>query len=226
MQLPDFMVTTKDLKVEDHLVMQAACQEFIDASISKTINCPEDMSFEDFKHVYQRAYDLGLKGCTTYRPSGTRGSVLKEVKAEPEAPPVKQRVVKERPSVLFGPTYKVPDGHGGSMFMTVNIDPDTKEVFEVFLRDNTGNEYVEHAGRTLSLLLRAGVPVKEIRQQLKRSGGQQSIWYESRGFTSQLQLLDYVVFEQAAKFFLTMELAEGSGDDPAGFAGNELRAFG
>src|SRR5690606_993386 len=68
-----------------HLSMQAAAQKHIDSSISKTINCPPDMPFEDFKDVYSLAYTLGLKGCTTYRPSGVRGAVLSRGgKAEPE----------------------------------------------------------------------------------------------------------------------------------------------
>ena len=56
--------------------MQAALQAHVDSSISKTINCPADMSFEAFKDVYLQAYDLGLKGCTTYRPNAVTGAVL------------------------------------------------------------------------------------------------------------------------------------------------------
>ena len=56
--------------------MQAALQRHVDSSISKTINCPADLSFEAFKDVYLQAYDLGLKGCTTYRPNAVTGAVL------------------------------------------------------------------------------------------------------------------------------------------------------
>ena len=56
--------------------MQARVQAFVDSSISKTINCPEEMEFDDFKDVYMRAYDLGCKGCTTYRPNPVTGAVL------------------------------------------------------------------------------------------------------------------------------------------------------
>ena len=56
--------------------MQAALQAHVDSSISKTINCPADLSFEAFKDVYLEAYDLGLKGCTTYRPNAVTGAVL------------------------------------------------------------------------------------------------------------------------------------------------------
>ena len=46
------------------------------SSISKTINCPEDIGFDDFKEVYMAAWDQGCKGCTTYRPNAVTGSVL------------------------------------------------------------------------------------------------------------------------------------------------------
>ena len=56
--------------------MQAAVQKYIDSSISKTINCPADISFEAFKDIYLQAYELGCKGCTTYRPNEMTGAVL------------------------------------------------------------------------------------------------------------------------------------------------------
>ena len=66
--------------------MQAALQRHVDSSISKTINCPADISFEDFKGIYLEAYALGLKGCTTYRPNAVTGAVLSRA-AEPPAEP-------------------------------------------------------------------------------------------------------------------------------------------
>lgn len=76
--LLDYMVTAQDLTINDHLKMQAACQEWVDASISKTINVPTDTHFDTFKGVYATAYSLGLKGVTTYRPNqeSGRGSIL------------------------------------------------------------------------------------------------------------------------------------------------------
>ncbi|MDE0204202.1 MAG: ribonucleoside-diphosphate reductase, adenosylcobalamin-dependent, partial [Rhodospirillaceae bacterium] len=59
-------------------------QAFVDSSISKTINCPEEMEFDDFKDVYMRAYDLGCKGCTTYRPNPVTGAVLESASGAEE----------------------------------------------------------------------------------------------------------------------------------------------
>jgi ribonucleoside-diphosphate reductase alpha chain len=82
--LPDSFVDAQTLSPQDHVVMQAAVQQHIDSSISKTINVPADMPFDEFKDVYTRAYALGCKGCTTYRPNEVTGAVLQ---ARPEQPP-------------------------------------------------------------------------------------------------------------------------------------------
>jgi ribonucleoside-diphosphate reductase alpha chain len=74
--LPDYFVDAQSLTPQDHLVMQAAVQKHVDSSISKTINVPADIPFERFKDVYQEAYALGCKGCTTYRPNEVTGAVL------------------------------------------------------------------------------------------------------------------------------------------------------
>jgi ribonucleoside-diphosphate reductase alpha chain len=75
-KLPDSFVDAQSLSPGDHVAMQAAVQKYVDSSISKTINCPVDISFEDFKDVYMKAWDSGCKGCTTYRPNDITGSVL------------------------------------------------------------------------------------------------------------------------------------------------------
>ncbi|MCH7540474.1 MAG: ribonucleoside reductase [Proteobacteria bacterium] len=81
--LPDQFVDAQDLRPGDHLVMQAVAQKFVESSISKTINLPADIPFEAFKDIYMQAYDMGCKGCTTYRPNETTGAVLE---ASDEAP--------------------------------------------------------------------------------------------------------------------------------------------
>jgi ribonucleoside-diphosphate reductase alpha chain len=87
--LNDAFVTAEELTPRAHLEMQAALQRHIDSSISKTINCPPDIGFEAFKDVYLEAYDLGLKGCTTYRPNAVTGAVLSRT-AQPGTSPAGQ----------------------------------------------------------------------------------------------------------------------------------------
>ena len=74
--LPKSFVTAQTLAPDAHVKMQAAAQRWVDSSISKTVNVPEDINFDDFKQVYMLAYELGCKGCTTYRPNDVTGSVL------------------------------------------------------------------------------------------------------------------------------------------------------
>ena len=73
---PPAFVDAHALTPEMHLKMQAAIQPYVDSAISKTINIPENFRFEDFQLVYQQAYDLGLKGCTTFRPNPVTGEIL------------------------------------------------------------------------------------------------------------------------------------------------------
>ena len=73
---PESFVSAQTLTPTAHVKMQASAQKWIDSSISKTINCPEDISFDDFKDVYMLAWEMGCKGCTTYKPNDVTGSVL------------------------------------------------------------------------------------------------------------------------------------------------------
>ena len=66
-QLPDYFVASEDVTPLQHVEMQAAAQEWIDSSISKTVNVPKDLPFDEFKDVYLHAWKKGLKGCTTFR---------------------------------------------------------------------------------------------------------------------------------------------------------------
>ncbi len=92
-KLPPAFVSMGDLLPSDHLAMQAALQPHVDSAISKTINCPEGLSFEAFRDVYSQAFDLGLKGCTAYRPNPVTGSVLSAVEASgKEAKPVEESI--------------------------------------------------------------------------------------------------------------------------------------
>jgi len=72
-------VTAGEVSPYMHLDMQAALQPWVDSAISKTINVPQDYSFERFRSLYEYAYSKGLKGCTTFRPNPVTGQVLVDV---------------------------------------------------------------------------------------------------------------------------------------------------
>ncbi|MDQ7039675.1 MAG: adenosylcobalamin-dependent ribonucleoside-diphosphate reductase [Rhodothermus sp.] len=79
--LPEAFVDAQHLDPYDHLKMQAALQPYVDGAISKTVNVPAETPFEVFRQLYDWAYEHGLKGCTTYRPSPVRGAVLEAINA-------------------------------------------------------------------------------------------------------------------------------------------------
>jgi ribonucleoside-diphosphate reductase alpha chain len=75
-RLPSYFRTALEISALDHARMVDAVKDYVDAAISKTVNVPVDYPYEDFQDLYRQAWKLGLKGITTYRPSGTRGAVL------------------------------------------------------------------------------------------------------------------------------------------------------
>jgi len=79
-RLPDYFVTSEDIKPAQHVDIQAAAQLWIDSSISKTANVPTDFAYEDFKDIYTYAYHKGLKGCTTFRfnPEAFQGVLVND----------------------------------------------------------------------------------------------------------------------------------------------------
>ena len=79
-RLPDCFVSADEVTPKQHVDIQAAAQKWIDSSISKTANVPQDFPYEDFKDIYRYAYEKGLKGCTTFRfnPAAFQGVLVKE----------------------------------------------------------------------------------------------------------------------------------------------------
>ena len=82
--LPDYFIAADDVTPTQHVDIQAASQKWIDSSISKTANVPTDFAFDEFKDIYEYAYDQGLKGCTTFRfnPEAFQGVLVKEADLE------------------------------------------------------------------------------------------------------------------------------------------------
>jgi ribonucleoside-diphosphate reductase alpha chain len=74
--LPDCFVTAADIAPRAHLEVQGAVQHWVDGAVSKTVNLPSDLPFSEFETLFFQAYDLGLKGCTTFRANPARGSVM------------------------------------------------------------------------------------------------------------------------------------------------------
>ncbi len=130
--LPSAFVTAAGLSPRDHLVMQAAVQKHVDSSISKTINCPADVAFGDFKTVYRDAYDMGLKGCTTFRPNAVTGAVLTPVAtvsaAETASPQTQTPAEPAMPAVVpaAARTVSVAAPKSGIVYMAEPLERQTE----------------------------------------------------------------------------------------------------
>ena len=184
---PDYFVSANDLTPEEHVMVQAIAQEYIDSSISKTVNAPNAHSPEDVKNLYMLAYENGLKGIT-YMRDGSREGVLSRIEEKKEIAPAtlpKEIVRAPRPMMVEGVTYKTQTPVGDT-FITLNHDQ-SGEPFEVFITiGKSGSDIAAMAdalGRMISLNLRlaGNLPPRErIRQvisQLSGIGGARSVGF-------------------------------------------------
>jgi len=208
--LPGSFVTAAELSPSDHLRMQAALQPHVDSSISKTINCPEDIAFEAFSDIYLQAYDLGLKGCTTFRPNPVTGSVLNV--SEPVASEVQGTLPLPAPSpaagitaptardpVLPGFTYKLrwPDSDH-AIYVTLNdtLEDGQRRPFEIFINSKNLEHYAWTVAltRMISAVFRRGGDVAFVVEELKAvfdpRGGQ---WMSGRYVPSLLAAIGGII---------------------------------
>ncbi len=143
-ELPDYFVSSDGITPEEHLDIQAALQKYVDSSISKTINIPTDFPFEKFKNIYMLAYEKGLKGCTTFRPSEHITGVLTKTDDKKKKKEKIEQIttsIISRPKELEGTTYKIktplsPD----ALYVTINDmieESGRRRPYELFI--NTKN---------------------------------------------------------------------------------------
>jgi ribonucleoside-diphosphate reductase alpha chain len=185
--LPEHFVNAQTLPPLDHVRMQAAAQKWVDSSISKTINCPADISFDDFKEVYMAAWDQGCKGCTTYRPNDVTGSVLTVAEASDKTPaeaPASLRQTSDgaevvylsdpldRPAALEGQTYKIKwPGSEHALYITINdiVISGHRRPFEVFINSKNMEHFAWTVAltRMISAVFRRGGDISFVVEELK-----------------------------------------------------------
>jgi ribonucleoside-diphosphate reductase alpha chain len=221
--LTDAFVDAQSLTPGDHVIMQAAVQKFVDSAISKTINVPVDLPFEDFKDIYTLAYENGCKGCTTYRPNEITGAVLETkpktelVPAQAELPLPKQRVEHkpedvfeaggvvymtqplDRPEALPGSTYKIrwPESEH-AIYVTINdiIQDGRRRPFEVFINSKNMDHFAWTVGltRMISAVFRRGGDVSFVAEELKAVFDPRGgSWMEGRYVPSLLAAIGNVI---------------------------------
>jgi ribonucleoside-diphosphate reductase alpha chain len=166
----DVFRVSHDIAPDWHVKMQGAVQEYVDNSVSKTINFPHDATVEEIAGAYMMAYELGCKGITVYRDGSKAGQVLStgqtgtsdEAAEEVLAP-------RKRPQSIRGVTERVRTGHG-NMYVTINFD-EADTPFELF--GNLGKSggcdsaQLEAISRLVSLALRSGIEPATVIDQLR-----------------------------------------------------------
>ena len=234
--LPDYFVNAQTLPPLDHVKMQAAAQKWVDSSISKTINCPEDISFDDFQQVYMAAWDQGCKGCTTYRPNAVTGSVLtvSEAASPPSEAPATMRAEGaevvylseplDRPAALDGQTYKVkwPDSEH-ALYITINdiVIAGHRRPFEVFINSKNMEHFAWTVAltRMISAVFRRGGDISFVVEELKavfdpRGGA----WMEGRYVPSILAALGGVIEQHLVAIGFIAAEGMGLKSDPQAVA--------
>ncbi len=196
--LKNIFVVSADIKPEEHILMQTSIQAFIDNSISKTCNFPEDAKKEDVAKAYMMGWELGAKGLTVY-VTGSREEVVLETndtkaKKEGSAAIVDNQGYRTEPFKrdykLSGVTYKVQTPQGKA-FITVNKDENNKPV-EVFLNVGKAGTDVAALSEALGRLISGWLMVskdsahtaKEIISQLYAIGGAKSVGFGKNRISS------------------------------------------
>ena len=217
--LPEYFVDAQSLTPNEHVLMQAAAQKYVDSSISKTINVPRDLPFQDFEDVYKQAWDTGCKGCTTYRPNDVTGAVLEtqSTAEDQQRLPLPEPVVNkpedtydaggvvymtqplDRPEALPGLSYKVrwPQSDH-AIYVTLNdiVQDGRRRPFEIFINSKNMEHFAWTVAltRMISAVFRRGGDVSFVVEELKAvfdpRGGQ---WMDGRYVPSLLAALGEVI---------------------------------
>lgn len=173
-ELPDYFVTAQTLDYKNRIYMQSIWQSHIDASISSTVNVPNDFTVEQVEGLYMTAWDAGLKGVTIFRDGCKRAGILttsstKENDAIEETKPLPRGYIVVADDNVIGLKRKIMSGCG-SLHVVAMFDPISGELLETYIsKGSTGGcqSNLAAVSRLISLSARAGVDVYTIADQLK-----------------------------------------------------------
>jgi ribonucleoside-diphosphate reductase alpha chain len=176
-RLPSYFVTALEISARAHEQMVAAVAPFIDTSISKTVNVPEDYRYEDFQDLYFHAWKSGLKGLATYRPNNVLGSVLSvdkpaeqpqdfrsddfnrriQIKTVPQ-PVLASLRWPSRPQLTEGNlawTYMIEHPHGQFAVFVGHVENGSAHAFEVWVNGSEQPRGLGALAKALSMDMRA-----------------------------------------------------------------------
>ena len=179
-ELPDFFVTAQTLDYKERIDMQGIWQDHIDASISSTVNVPNDFTVEDVEDLYMRAWERGLKGITIFRDGCKRVGILSTTD---HSDSIENDIVSSQKDFPRGYIIKTDDNvigkkrtlttGCGTLHCEAFFDPVTGELLETyFSKGSTGgcNQFMIGLSRMISLSCRGGIDIYSIVDQLKSSG--------------------------------------------------------
>lgn len=171
--LPEFFVTAADIDYLDRIEMQGVWQDHIDASISSTVNLPEDTTIDEVYDLYVRAWERGLKGITIFRDGCKRTAILTtKEEAKEETNELKRGEVIPASDNLIGLKRKLMTGCG-SLHCTAFFDMSSGDLLEVYLsKGSTGgcNNFMVGLSRMISTAARGGISINDIVDQLMSTG--------------------------------------------------------
>jgi len=175
-ELPNVFVVASDISPENRIRCQAAWQKWIDASISSTINLPNEATVEDVEKIYMYAWECGLKGVTVYRAGCAREGILvtDETKKnlEHNENTLERGYIVPADDNVIGMKRKLMTGCG-SLHCSAFFDAETKELRETYLSKGSSggcNNFMIGLSRMISLSARAGVKLDDIIDQLNSCG--------------------------------------------------------
>ncbi|NQV14031.1 adenosylcobalamin-dependent ribonucleoside-diphosphate reductase, partial [bacterium] len=222
--LPDSVVTAHDIDPYFRVKMQGTIQRYIDASISSTVNLPEDATVETVADIYMAAYKAGLKGITVYREGSREGILITERADEKAAlnevtpvvdheaalnpPSLRPRM---RPKDTFGVTHRIRTGEG-TLYITINHDENGLcEIFTTIGKAG-GNAaaQAEAISRLISLSLRSGMDAGEIIKQLKGISGPNPVWENGQLILSTPDAIGKALEHHLEEFNLTAPREKGA----------------
>lgn len=171
--LPDFFVTSSTLNPHQRVLMQGVWQDHIDASISSTVNLPNEATVEDVYEIYTDAWKRGLKGITIYRSGCKREGVLTtgETKNE-DTTELKRGEYEKTPDSIIEIKRKLKSGCG-KMMLHIGIIPEEKRIFDVYVTNSSKGGCVlniQNLAITMSNALRTGSSLESLKKSYEGTG--------------------------------------------------------
>ena len=184
-ELPNWFCTSSTISPLNRVLMQGVWQKHIDASISSTVNLPEEATIDDVEEIYLNAWKEGLKGITVFRNGCKRLGILttNSSQEKEEEKGLSRGEIISCSDNLIGMKRRLTTGCG-SLHCTAWFDPHTGDLMEIYLnKGSTGGcaNFMVGLSRMISLACRGGVKIEDIVDQLQSTGACPS--YASRTAT-------------------------------------------